>query len=103
MKKTCILAAVLVLTLFAMTGCGCRNSKPAATTVPTTMPMVTTVPTEAPTVPTTMATEPSVDPTIEDGNGPISTDSTTSTDNTSARALPGGTGSGNGITGSITG
>lgn len=103
MKKTCILAAVLVLTLFAMTGCGCRNSKPAATTVPTTLPTVTTLPTEASTAPTTMATQPSADPTIEDGNGPISTDATTETDNTGARSMPGGTSSGNGITGSITG
>lgn len=103
MKKTCIFAAVLVLTLFAMTGCGCRNSKPAPTTVPTTLPTVATYPTEASTVPTTMATEPSTGPIIEDGNGPISTDATTATDNTNARGIPGGTGSGNGITGSITG
>lgn len=108
MKKTCIIAAVLVLTLFTMAGCGCRNSKPAATTVPTTLPTVTTVPTEAAATPTTMATTPSTDPIIEDGNGPLSTDATTSTDNTesgNARSrsggMVGGTGSGNGITGSI--
>ena len=108
MKKTCILAALLVLTLFTMAACGCRNSKPAATTTPTTMPAVTTLPTESTTVPTTMATEPSTDPTLEDGNGPLSTDSTTETDNTNARTIPGGIGSGsgnggNGITGSIMG
>lgn len=103
MKKVCILMTVLVLTLSAMTGCGCRNSRPAETSAPTTLPTVTTAPTtEATTVPTTMATE-STDSTIQDGNGPISTDSTTETDNTNARMIPGGTGSGNGITGSITG
>lgn len=101
MKKVCLLMTVLVLTLAALTGCGCRNSKPAATTVPTTLPTVTTVPaTEATTVPTTMDTEPTADATIQDGNGPISTDSDTGTDNTGARMMPG---SGNGITGSITG
>lgn len=103
MKKFCILAVMLVLTVFLSTGCGCRNSKPAATTIPTTLPTVTTLPTESTTIPTTMATEPSINPTLEDGNGPLSTDSTTETDNTNARAIPGGTGSGNGITGSITG
>lgn len=104
MKKVCLLMTVLVLTLFLMTGCGCRNSKPAPTTVPTTLPTVTTEPTtEATTVPTTMDTEPTADATIQDGNGPISTDTTTETDNTSSRMIPGGTGSGNGISGSITG
>ena len=108
MKKTLTFMTVLVLTLSVLAGCGCRNSKPAATTAPTTMP--TTVPTtEATTVPTTMATEPSTDATIEDGNGPISTEET----NADARMIPGGNGrnggilngagSGNGITGSITG
>ena len=108
MKKTLTFMTVLVLTLSVLAGCGCRNSKPAATTAPTTMP--TTVPTtEATTVPTTMATEPSTEATIEDGNGPISTEET----NADARMIPGGNGrnggtmngigSGNGITGSITG
>lgn len=108
MKKTLTFMTVLVLTLSMLAGCGCRNSKPVATTAPTTMP--TTVPTtQATTVPTTMATEPSTDATIEDGNGPISTEET----NADARMIPGGNGrnggilngagSGNGITGSITG
>lgn len=106
MKKTITFLMVLVLTLSVLAGCGCRNSKPAATTAPTTMP--TTVPTtEATTIPTTMATEPSTDATIEDGNGPLSTDSTTATDETgsgNARSRGGmmdGAGSGSGITGSI--
>ena len=108
MKKMFVFLTVLVLTLSALAGCGCRNSRPAATTAPTTMP--TTVPTtEATTVPTTMATEPSTEATIEDGNGPISTEET----NADARMIPGGNGrnggilngagNGNGITGSITG
>lgn len=108
MKKTLTFMTVLVLTLSMLAGCGCRNSKPAATTAPTTMP--TTVPTtQATTVPTTMATEPATDATIEDGNGPISTEET----NADTRMIPGGNGrnggamngigSGNGITGSITG
>ena len=108
MKKAITFLTVMVLTLSMLAGCGCRNSKPAATTAPTTMP--TTVPTtQATTVPTTMATEPSTDATIEDGNGPISTEET----NADARMIPGGNGrnggilngagSGNGITGSITG
>lgn len=112
MKTTGILMTVLVLTLSVLTGCGCRNSAPANTSQPTTMPTVTTAPTtEATTIPTTMATEPSTDATIEDGNGPISTDSTTES-GANARSrnggvmdgsgIPGGTGSGNGITGSIT-
>lgn len=77
MKKTIALGATLVLTLLALTGCGCRNyamptSEP--TTMPTTLP--TTAPTTAPTTqpttspttqPTTMATEPSIDY----GNGPL--------------------------------
>ena len=114
MKKTCALMAVLVLTVAVLTGCGCRNSKPANTSEPTTLPTVTTQPTtEMTTVPTTMATE-STDNTIQDGNGPLSTDSTTATDDTGtdnarSRGMIGssgmieGAGSGNGITGSITG
>lgn len=116
MKKTITFGLVLVLTLSLLAGCGCRNSKPAATTEPTTMPTVTTAPTtEMTTVPTTMATEPT-DSTIQDGNGPLSTDTTTATDETgmdNARSRNGGmigesgmiegAGSGNGITGSITG
>lgn len=118
MKKTCILMTVLVLTLFVLAGCGCRNSQPAATSEPTVLPTVTTVPTtESTSTPTTMATESSDNATIQDGNGPISTDATTSTDNTesgNARSrsggmiggsgnggMSGGAGTGNGITGSI--
>lgn len=115
MKKTFVFLTVLVLTLSMLAGCGCRNSKPAATTAPTTMP--TTAPTtEATTMPTTMPTQPSTDATIEDGNGPLSTDSTAATDetgmdNTRSRSggmigsdgMMDGAGSGNGITGSITG
>ena len=104
MKKNCLLMAVLVLTLSVLTGCGCRNSKPAGTSEPTTLPTVTTTPTtEMTTVPTTMATQPT-DNTIQDGNGPISTDTTatdeTGMDNARSRGM---IGSGNGITGSITG
>ena len=115
MKKTCSLMAVLVLTVAVLTGCGCRNSKPANTSEPTTLPTADTTPTtEMTTVPTTMATE-STDNTIQDGNGPLSTDNTTATDesvNDNARNRSGGMigsngmiegGSGNGITGSITG
>ena len=105
MKKTCLLMAVLVLTLSVLTGCGCRNSKPAGTSEPTTLPTVTTVPTtEMTTVPTTMATEPTNN-TIQDGNGPMSTDSTAATDatDTNTERSRGMIGSGNGITGSITG
>ena len=104
---------MLVLTVCMLTACGCRNSKPAETTLPTTLPTVTTEPsTESPVL-----TEPetTAGPTIEDGNGPISTDATTATDETgtdTARSRSGmvdengkvqGHGSGNGITGSITG
>ena len=85
MKKSFILVSALVLTAALMTGCGCRNTQPAATTAPTTMPTVaTTVPTTAATMPTTETTIPTVGPTIEDGNGPMSTDSTTSTEDTGA-------------------
>ena len=111
MKKTLTFMTVLVLTLSMLAGCGCRNSKPAATTAPTTMP--TTAPTtQATTQPTTMPTQPSTDATIEDGNGPLSTDSTTDTGETgTGNARSGGmignsgmiegSGSGTGITGSI--
>ena len=100
MKKSYAILAAAVLTLSLFTGCGCRNSAPAPTTAPTTMPtMATTVPTtEATTVPTTAPTTAPTDATIQDGNGPISTDATEATN---ARSR--GIGSGNGITGSITG
>lgn len=98
MKKCCTAAAAAVLTLFVLTGCGCRNSKPLETTMPTTLPPVTTLPMETQTVPTTRPTEPA---TIPDGNGPISTDTTAETEAPDSRLLPSETGSG--ITGSITG
>ena len=105
MKKITILMFLLVLTISVLAGCGCRNSKPAQT-IPTTLPTVVTEPaTEMTTLPTTIATEPT-DNTIQDGNGPISTDITSTTDEAdtnNARSRTNGTGSGNGITGSITG
>jgi hypothetical protein len=113
MKKTVPFLTVLVLTLSVLAGCGCRNSRPAATTAPTTMP--TTAPTtEATTIPTTLPTQPSTDATIEDGNGPLSTDSTTATDETvtgnarsggmiGSNGMMDGAGTGTGITGSFTG
>ncbi|MBQ2854638.1 MAG: hypothetical protein IJE81_04095 [Oscillospiraceae bacterium] len=94
---------VLVLTLSLLAGCGCRNSRPAETSVPTVAPTLATVPTtESTTVPTTQATEPTTGATIEDGNGPLSTDATNATDesgNDNARNRT--RGSGSGITGSI--
>ena len=100
MKKLYVFVTMLLLAAVALTGCGCRNVAPAATTQPTTMPTIattqeTTAPTTTPSVETTQATTP----TIEDGNGPISTDSTESKE----RSNPNGHGTGNGITGSITG
>lgn len=77
MKKAYTLATAMVLTLCLLAGCGCRNSKPTATTTPTTMPTQTIAPSEETTMPTTMATASSSAPTIQDGNGPISTDDTT--------------------------
>ena len=74
MKKAIALCFVLVLTAALVVGCGCRNSAPAATTVPTTA--ATTQPTTAPTAPSTTATEQTTMPTIEDGNGPLGTDET---------------------------
>lgn len=103
MKHSICAAAVLVLTAALLTGCGCRNSRPAETSAPTTMPttMATTeATTEMTTMPTTM---PATEATIEDGNGPLSTDGTSATDDASARTIPGGLGTGRGITGSITG
>lgn len=96
MKITTILIAVLILTAMLMTGCGCRNSKPLdtmpseSTSAPTTMPT-----TEATTVPTTEATTPtqeSTDATIDNGNGPLSTEDTGATgipeDNPRSRRMP---------------
>ena len=116
MKRISVLAAMLVLTLFALTGCGCRNSKPMATTLPTTLPTIETDPTTAST--TIATTETASYPTIQDGNGPISTDSTLGTEQSQDSDIQGrsgwiggnrngilndGAGSGNGISGSITG
>ena len=106
MKKTLAFITVVVLTVSLFTGCGCRNSAPAVTTEPTLMP--TTLPaTQMTTEPTTTPTTEPTNATIEDGNGPISTDSTEDTVTSDARnrsnGISGKTGSGNGITGSITG
>lgn len=105
MKKSYVILAAAVLTIALFTGCGCRNSAPAPTretTMPTT---ATTAPTTEPTtIPTTAATTAPTDATIQDGNGPLPTDSTDATEATGARnrsGMPGGAGSGNGITGSI--
>ncbi len=100
MKKLYLSVTMLLLTAVVLTGCGCRNVAPAATTQPTTMPTIattqeTTAPTTMPAPETTQATVP----TIEDGNGPISTDSTESME----RSGSNGQGTGNGITGSVTG
>ncbi|MBQ8834699.1 MAG: hypothetical protein IJ001_07230 [Oscillospiraceae bacterium] len=83
MKKISILALTLVLTAAMFTGCGCRNSKPMDT-VPTTRPATvpTTEATRETTVPTTHATEPYTDATIDNGNGPLSTDNTDTTNAT---------------------
>jgi len=110
MKKTCAILAAMVLTVSLFTGCGCRNSAPANTSEPALMPtMETSAPTtQMTTEATTESTSEPTNATIEDGNGPISTDSTMATDSTesgNARSRSGGmagdTGSGNGITGSI--
>lgn len=103
MKKTGIFMLVSVLTVFALTACGCRNSKPAQT-MPTTLPTVTTAPTtEMTTVPTTQMTEPT-NATIQDGNGPLPSDMTDATADTIVPENRSGMiGSGTGITGSITG
>lgn len=106
MKKLYPCFAAAVLTFSLLTGCGCRNSAPAPTTETTMPTMATTVPTtEADTVPTTQMTTEPTDATIQDGNGPMATDTTDPTEsgNTRSRSggLMGGMNSGNGITGSI--
>lgn len=111
MKTTCAILAVMVLTVSMFTGCGCRNSAPANTSAPTTMPtMETAAPTtQMTTEATTEATTQPTQATIEDGNGPISTDgaATNPSESGDARTRRGGMtgtpGTGNGITGSITG
>ena len=108
MKKFGIFTVALVLTLSFMTACGCRNSKPMNTSEPTTLPTVTSpVMTEPSTLPTTMPTQSTetTNATIEDGNGPSSTNQTTATGETetgNARSrgnMPGMNGNGRGITG----
>lgn len=69
MKKYTLLALTLALCGAMLVGCGCMNSKPQVTTVPTTMPPTiaptTAATTEATTVPTTM---PETEPTAMDGS-----------------------------------
>lgn len=108
MKKTCAFIAVMVLTLSLFTGCGCRNSAPANTSEPMLMPTIdTSVPTTQMTTEATTeaTTEPTTNATIEDGNGPISTDITDPSESAGSGSrrsgMAGGAGSGNGITGSI--
>lgn len=84
MKQAFIYVSALVLTAALMTGCGCRNTQPAPTTMPTTVPTTAaTVPTTQATIPSTETTAPTAAPTIEDGNGPVpDMDSTLSTEDT---------------------
>ena len=49
MKKICMLAAVLVLTLGILAGCGCRRREPGMTPTDNATLMPTTAITEAPT------------------------------------------------------
>lgn len=82
MKKTAIFLFALVLTVTALTGCGCRNSKPMDT-------MPTTRPTAPSTTPTTQATQPTTQATretIEDGNGPLPTNATAGADGDTSSA-----------------
>ena len=78
MKKYTMLFLVLALSAAILTGCGCRNSQPMNTTVPTTMPTETTVVTTQPTSPS--------DATIEDGNGPLPTNATAGADGDTSTA-----------------
>ena len=92
MKKYTILILALVLTMAVFAGCGCRSTRPVATTVPTTeMTKPTTeATTEATTHATTMPTE-HTDATVDHGNGPLPTDETNGTqENSRARRVPGG-------------
>ena len=77
MKKYSILLLVVVFAVTMFTGCGCRNSKPAETSMPTTP--ATTPATQA-TQPTTDESMPGSDATIEDGNGPLPTNATAGSD-----------------------
>lgn len=107
MKRIQALIPLLVLTVIALVGCGCRNSKPVTTTAPTTAPttQATTAPTTAPTtMPTTQPTTAPTEATIEDGNGPLPTDSARGGNMPRGNGgITDSIGSGSGITGSITG
>lgn len=83
MKKLCISALVLVLTLSVFTGCGCTNRRNPTGMMPTDMTIApTTVPTTAPTTtPTEEMTMPTMDMTEATGNMiPDNTSSTETTD-----------------------
>ena len=86
MKKYSAFFLILVLIAAMVTGCGCRNTRPA-NTVPTTMPttMPATVPTTQPTLNTTEAAETTRE-TIEDGNGPLPTNATAGADGDTSSA-----------------
>lgn len=78
MKKYSILVLAVVLVAALFTGCGCRNTKPMDTSLPTVPP--TSAPTTQATQPSTMDTVPANDATIEDGNGPLPTNATAGED-----------------------
>ena len=78
MKKYSVLLLVAVFAAVLFTGCGCRNSKPAETSMPTVP--TTSVPTTQATEPSTADTMPGTDATIEDGNGPLPTNATAGAD-----------------------
>lgn len=99
MKKLCMFALVLVLTLAVFAGCGCRRQEPAGnrptdemTAAPTTVP--TTAVTEQATTPTqkpTDAMDATIVPDMTDGNSGIldgtdTMDGTNATDNTDSTA-----------------
>ena len=72
MKKFCIIALILVLTLSVFAGCGCTNRRPADMRPTDMVPMPTehtVVPTEAATKPVPAATEHTA-PEGPDMNGP---------------------------------
>ena len=92
MKNFAILVSLLVLTVFLMTGCGCRNSKPLDTMPSESTSMPTTVPTTAATTaPTTEATIlPTMDvteETVDNGNGPMPTEGTWQTEETTGNGI----------------
>lgn len=93
MKKYSILILVLVLTAALFTGCGCRNSRPAATTVPTSRPTtpVTSEPTHAATE-ATHAPTTATEGTTEHGNAPLPTNETTTHNGTTENGTEGAAG-----------